>query len=152
MIVAEGQIDHGADGAGIVNDYRSFLNRADAQNRHVRLIDDGQAHQAAEGTWVGDGKGALLDVLRFELFRERAFGQITNSPLQSQKVFFLGMLDYGNDQSPIKSHGNADVDLAVKHYVCAVHGSVDRGEVAQGVRAGAHKERHEGELHLVLLL
>src|SRR5579863_7347035 len=62
VVVAEREVDDGADGDGIVavwvgDDERHFRDTADAHDGGVGLVDDGQAEDGAELAGIGDGEG-----------------------------------------------------------------------------------------------
>ena len=50
----------------------SLLHRADAQDRHLRLIDDGRREHAAEAAEIGDGERSALHFVGLELARAGA--------------------------------------------------------------------------------
>ncbi len=62
MVVAHAQVHHVADGYGIAmrgfDHHRAFFNSAHGQYGHLRLANDGCAHEAAERAYIGEGKGA----------------------------------------------------------------------------------------------
>ena len=91
MIVAERQVDDGADGDGVVavfvgDDQRLLGDSANAHNGGVGLIDDGQAKDRAELAGVGDGEGGAFDIFGLELLGAGAFAEIGDAALQAEEV------------------------------------------------------------------
>lgn len=66
--VVEGQreIDHRADGNRVVNDDRSFLYRAHAQDGALRLVDDWCGEQRAGNGVIGNRERPAFDFIRLE--------------------------------------------------------------------------------------
>ena len=67
MIEGQRQVTHRADGDGVIEHHRNFLDRADAENRYLRLIDHGRGEHAAEAAEVGDGEGSRLHFIGAKL-------------------------------------------------------------------------------------
>ena len=118
VVVAERQVDDGADGDGVVavfvgDDHRLLGDAADAHDGGVGLIDDGQAEDGAELAGVGDGESRAFDFFGLELLVAGALAEVGDAALQSEEVEVAGVLEDGNDESPIERDGDADVDVAV---------------------------------------
>src|ERR1035437_2603770 len=157
MVVAQGEMNDRTNGDGIraivVGDYHGLLgDAADAHDGHVRLIDDGQAEDGAKLAGVGDGEGCTFDVRRHELLCTGAFAEVGDAALQSEEVELVGVLENGDDESPIERNGDAGVDVLVVADAIAFERAVDDGILLQGDDGGAHKERHEGTPRAVALL
>ena len=81
MIKAEREIRH-VPNCDVVftvrrrENFGAFLDFADTQNSHLRLIDDGGAKQSAKHARVSDRESAASNFVRLELFGARAFGQV----------------------------------------------------------------------------
>src|SRR5262249_3271211 len=78
MVVAETEVTHRPDCNGIVHDHRALFNRADAEDRDLRLVDQRQAVQRAEHTWVRDRESPTLHFFGTELLRARARREIVD--------------------------------------------------------------------------
>ena len=52
-----------------------LLDSSDCEYRHLRLHDDRSAHHIAEGADIGQGEGAALDLIGFQLAFPGAVGQ-----------------------------------------------------------------------------
>src|ERR1035441_1333939 len=157
MVVAQREVNDGTDGDGIravfVGDHQGlFGDAADAHDGHVRLIDDGQAEDGAKLAGVGDGEGCTFDVRRHELLCTGAFAEVGDAALQSEEVELVGVLENGDDESPIERDGDAGVDVLVVTDAIAFERTVDDGILLQGDDGGAHKERHEGKPRAIALL
>jgi hypothetical protein len=116
VVVAEREVNDGADGDGIVaffigDDQRLLGDAADAHDRRVRLIDDGQAEDGAELAGVGDGEGGAFDIFGLELLAAGALAEVGDAALQAEEVEVSGILEDGDDESPVEGDGDADVDV-----------------------------------------
>src|SRR5450759_688422 len=156
MVIAQREVNDGTDGDGIctvfVGDHHGlFGDTADAHDGHVRLVDDGQAEDGAKLAGVGDGEGCTFDVRRHELLRTGALAEVSDAALQSEEVEFVGVLENGDNESPIERDGDAGVDVLVVADAVAFERAVDDRILLQGDDGGTHKERHEGEPRAVAL-
>src|SRR5258705_2914739 len=66
MVVTEREVGHRPDADGVVDDDGAFLDRADAQNRHLWLVDDRNPELRAELAGVGDREGTAVYFVRIE--------------------------------------------------------------------------------------
>ena len=85
-------------------------------------------------------------------FVRARFAEIGDAALQSEEVQVVGVLQDGNNQSPIERDGDADVYVAVVTDAFAFHRCVNDGELLQGDDGRAHEKRHEGKAGAVALL
>src|SRR6266850_8409783 len=74
VVVAECYVTHGADGDGVVDDHGALFDGAEAENADVWLADDREAEEAPEDARIGDGEGAFLNFLGFELLIAGSLG------------------------------------------------------------------------------
>src|SRR5580700_608489 len=151
MVVADAEMHHGADGDGVVavfvgDDDGLLDDSADAHDGDLRLVDDRHAELGSKDAWVGDGEGATLHFVGLELLGAGALAEVADGALQSDEAALLGVLDHGNDQSPVEGYRDAEVDGRVVADVVAFHRRIDDGELAQSVNRGAREERREGQL------
>src|SRR5438132_1131163 len=109
MVVAEREIRHRPDRDRIVEYDGPLLDVADAQDRDLRLVDDGHPEERAEHAGVGDREGSAGDLLRLQLLAARAACQVGDGTAQAEQVAFVGVLDDRNDQPPVERDGNAAV-------------------------------------------
>ena len=86
---------------------------ADAEDRRLRLVDDGRAELLAEDAGVGEGKRPAGDFVRGELLAARAVGDVDDGARDAEEVLLLRLLDDRHDQSPVQRHRDADVDVLV---------------------------------------
>src|ERR1700734_888030 len=117
VIVAEREVNDGADGDGIVaffvgNHERLLGNAAYAHDRRVRLVDDGQTEDGAELAGVGNSESRTLDVFGLELLVAGAFAEIGDAALQAEEVEVSGIFEDGNDESPVEGNGDSNVDVS----------------------------------------
>jgi len=157
VIVAESEMDNGADGDGVVavgvgDDERHFGDAADAHDGGAGLVDDGQAEDGSELAGIGDGEGGTFDVFRLELFGAGALAEIGDTALQAEEVEVSGVLEDGDDEAPVEGDGDAQVDFGVVADVFAFDDGVDDGPLLNRDDGGADEEGHEGEADAVALL
>ena len=146
VVVAERQIPHRPDRDRIVDHDGTFLDVADAEDRHLRLVDDRHAEQRAEHAGIRDGERAAADFVRLELLRARARRQIRDRAAQAEQVLFVRVLDDGDDQPPVERDRDAEVDVLVIDDVVAVDRGVDDRHGAKRVDDGLQDERQKGQL------
>src|SRR5271156_6856075 len=157
VVVAEREVNDGADGDGIVaflvgDDEGLLGDAADAHDGSVGLVDDGQTEDGAELPGVGDGEGGTFDIFRLELLAAGAFAEVGDAALQAEEVEVAGVLEDGNDESPVEGDSDSKVDVAMVADVVAFDRSVDDWPLLHCDDGGAHEEWHEGEAHTVALL
>src|SRR5882762_7113505 len=150
-------MDDRTDGDGIitflVRDYqRLFSDSAHAHDGRVWLIDDGQTKDGAELAGVGDGEGGTFDVLGLELLVAGAFAEIGDAALQAEEVEVSGILEDGDDESPIEGHGDSDINVAVVTNAVTFERGIDDRPLLDRDDSSAHEERHEREADSVALL
>src|SRR5215218_2830069 len=85
VVVGQRQVDHRADRddlaeVGVLDDDRPLHHRADTEDRHLRLVDDRGVEQRAPAAGVGQREGAAPQLVRRDLVRAGALGQIRDLP------------------------------------------------------------------------
>src|SRR5260370_14695083 len=136
MVIAQSEVYDGTDGDGIravfVGDHEwLFGDTADAHDGHVRLVNDGQAEDGSKLAGVGDGEGGTFDVRRKEFLRTGALAEVGDAALQSEEVELVGVLENGDNESPIEGNGDARVHVLVVADVVAFERAVDAGILLQ---------------------
>ena|SRR5258708_5383552 len=111
-------MDNAPNGDGVVaffigHNQRLFGDPADAHDRRIGLIDDWESEDGTELAGVGDGEGGTFNVFGLEFFAAGAFAEIGDTALQTEKIQVTGVLENGDDESPIERDGDADVDVAM---------------------------------------
>ncbi len=134
------------------DDQRHLGDAADAHDCRVRLIDDRQAEDRAELAGVGNGEGRAFDFFRLELFVAGALAEVGDAALQAQEVQFVGVLEHGDDQSPVERDRDADIYVPVIANAIAFERSVHDRELLQADDRRAHEKWHEGQARAVALL
>src|SRR5579872_1756251 len=157
MVVAKSEVNDGADSDGVValfigNDHGLLGNATNAHDGGVRLVDDGQSEDGSELAGIGDREGRALDVLGLEFLGTSALAEISDATLQTEKIEISGVLQDGNDKSPIKRNGNTHVDVAVIADVVAIDVGINDWPLLQGHYSGTHEEWHEREACAMALL
>src|ERR1700682_4234795 len=107
MVVTQREVNDGTDGDGIcpvlVGDHQGlFGDTADAHDGDIRLVDDGQAEDGAKLAGVGNGEGGTFDISRHELLRTGSLSEVGDAALQSEEIELVGILENGDNESPIK--------------------------------------------------
>src|SRR6266478_1079135 len=156
MVVIQREVNDGGNYDGIraifVGDHQGLLgDTADTHDGHIRLVDDGQAEDGAKLAGVGNGEGGTFDVGRHELLRTGALAEVGDAALQSEEVELVGVLENGDDESPIKGDRDASVDVLVVADALAFERAVYDRILLQGDDGSAHKEWHEGKARAVTL-
>jgi hypothetical protein len=152
VVVPQREIRHRPDRYRLVDDDRTLFDRADAEDRHLRLVDDRHPELRAELPWIRDREGAALDVIRFQLLRARALGKVGDRAAEAEQVLLVGLFDHGNDEAAFKRHCDADVDVLAVDDVVAVERGIDDGKAPQRGDHGLGNERHIRQLRPTLLV
>ena len=157
VVVAERQVNDGADGDGIVtifigDDQWLLGDSADAQDGRVRLIDDGQTEDGAELAGVGDGEGGAFDIFGLQFLGAGALAEVGDAALQAEEVEVAGVFEDGDDESPVEGDGDANVDLSMVADAIAFERGVDYRPLLQRDDGGADEKWHKGETNAVALL
>src|ERR1035438_6857118 len=103
----------------------SLGDAAYAHDRRVRLIDDGQTEDCAELAGVGDRDSGTFDVFGLEFLAAGALTEVGDAALQAKEVEVTGVLEDGDDESPVEGDGDSHVDVAVVADVIAFERGVD---------------------------
>src|ERR1700676_894078 len=98
MIKRESQGGDGTNPDRVVDHYRFFLHSSQAQDGHLRLIDNRCGEYTAETPEVGDGERATLYFIGLQLAGTRARREIDNGALQAHHVLLIGVANYWYDQ------------------------------------------------------
>src|SRR5712671_887553 len=102
VIKTQREVCHLADGNVIFAVGRGqhlgpLLDLPNAENCHLRLVNDRRAKQAAKNAGVSNGEGAAANFVRLQLFRTRAIGQIIRCPGQARDREIIRTFNYRND-------------------------------------------------------
>ena len=149
VIDGERQVTHGAHAdrfqAFLFHHAYAALELADAQNGHLRLIDDdGSRQQAAAHPVIGNRECAAANILRRQLASPGRRNQLAQLQRHAEKIQLLRAVDHRHDQSAAPQ-GRADADIAVRvQGQCILLEACIHFRVrAQGPRAGRDKIRGE---------
>ena len=104
-----------------VSDDRLLGDTANAHDRHLWLVDDRHAELGSEDARVGDGERSALYLVGLELLGAGTFAEIGDGALQADEAALLGVLDDGDNESPVEGDGDAEVDGRVVADVVAFH-------------------------------
>ena len=134
------------------DDCRLLEQTTNTEDRRFWLVDHGSAELLAEDAGIGDGEGAFRHFIRLEFLAARTSCQIGDGASDAKKTALLGILDDGNDQTPVERDCDADVDVLVVANRIAFHGGIYDRHFAQATDDGAGDKGHVGQLDAVALL
>ena len=80
-----------------------------------------------------------------------ALAQIGDATLQAEEIQLVGILQHGNDQSPIERDRDPDIDVAMIANAFAFQRSVHDGKLLQRENRGTGEKWHEGQPGAVTL-
>ena len=106
----------------------------------------GVPSEGAEHAGIRDRERRALHFLRLQPLVARAIGEIVERAREAGEREIVGILDDGNDQSPVERNGDADVVLLAVDDVGAGHGGVEHRELLERVDDRLDDERQVGEL------
>ena len=78
MVETQLEVSHQTDGDRVIANHGALLDGAHAENRNLRLMDDGRAQKAAIEPRVRYRKGAAVDIVHAEVFGACALGEISD--------------------------------------------------------------------------
>ena len=134
VVVAERDVAHRPDRNRIVDHDRALLDRADAEDRDLRLIDQRQPVQRAKDPGVGDGERARPALRRDSASSLRArVARSSIARLRPSRFFSSAFLMTGHDKPIVERDRDAEVDVLLVDDVVAVDRGIDDRELAQRV-------------------
>ena len=93
------------------------------------MVHNGRKPGAANPTQICDGECTAFHIGRSQLFIFGLLGNLAQLHGQLDDVLFVHIPDNGNQQSPVRVHGNTDVDvLFIDNFL--------RGHINAGVELG----------------
>mmetsp|Transcript_22640 Transcript_22640/g.38841 ORF Transcript_22640/g.38841 Transcript_22640/m.38841 type:complete len:209 (+) Transcript_22640:151-777(+) len=151
MVIGQGQIHHGPDHNGVVDDHRTLVDGVHAQDGRLGGVDNRGGEEGAEHPPVGDGEGAAGHVVDGELVVLRLLPQIKDALLYVGEGEGVAVAEDGYDEAAGRGHRHRDVHIVTVNDVVAVDDCVDIGEVLKRDGGGLDEGGHESELDIVLL-
>ena len=96
----------------VLDDPRPLDERVGAEDRRLRLADDRRAVERAEPARIRDRERAALHVVRQQLLRARALGEVGDRARDAEQVEVLRVLDHRDDQAlaVLERDRDAEVD------------------------------------------
>ena len=152
MVVAHGEVVHGAHHDLAVFDHGAVFGGVHAQDGALRRVDDGGGHHGAEGAAVADGEGAAGHLFHTQLALRGFLAVIGDLLLDLGKAHLISVAQNGHHQAARRTDGDADVKVAVVDDVVAIHRRVEHREFFQRMHRRFDKEAHEAELDAMLFL
>src|SRR2546426_617662 len=128
----------------------ALLDRADAEDRHLGLVDDRCARVRPEHARVRDREGAALDLVGRELLGPRALPQVVDRARQTAERQLVGALHDGHDEPPIERYRDPDVHIATVDDVVARDRGVHHRMFPQILGTRLRDEREVREIHAAL--
>src|SRR5581483_10600768 len=123
----------------------TLLDRADAHDRDLRLVNDGRAQQRPENAGVRDRERALFHFLGLEALGARPVREVVQLARNADHAQLIRVLDDRNDQAPVERDGDSNVVLLAVDHIVAGDRRIQRRELTQTVDRGLDDERHERE-------
>src|SRR3546814_148465 len=108
--------------------------------------------RSAEGTAIGDGERAALQIVQRELVVARLGGVIGDGLFDIGEAHVLHVAQHRRHQALVGRHGDRDVLVAVVDHVVAVDRGVDERVALERFGGGLDEEAHEAELDAVFFL
>ena len=136
MVRAEGQRHHvtGPEGA-VVADHGPALERADGEDRRLRLVDHRGEARDAEHAEVGHREGAAAQVVGRQLAVARGLGEAPGVGRDGADRLDVRVEDDRDQKGALGRDGDPDVDPAVALGGPVPERAVDARVLAQGLRA-----------------
>ena len=97
----------------------------DAEDRHLRPVDDRRKAATADATEVGDREGSALHFIRSQPFRARAVGEVIERYRNLSQILRVGIADDRYQKTTLGVHSDPDVDRVAEDHFLPCH--VDRG-------------------------
>src|SRR5579872_509982 len=127
MVIADGQVHHGANDDLPVYDHGSFLDLVHAEDGGLGNIDNGRGHQAAEDASVGNGESAPLHFVHAELVVAGLGGEFDHFLFDFGHAETFSVADHRHYQSLGCGHGNGDITVIMIDQFVAVDIGIDSG-------------------------
>ena len=149
MIVAEGQIHHGADDDLSINGHGALLDAVHAEDRALRRVEDGRAQERAVDAAVGDGEDAAGEVadLEFAVFGFFRVGE--DVEFEVGEGFFVAVVEDGNNEAAFGADGDADVVVVLVDDFVALDADVDAWDGFESFDDGFDEKGHEAEFDAI---
>ena len=130
-----------------IHDAYPAFDLADAEDRHLRLIDDdGRREQASADAVIRDGEGAAAHLLRPQPAGTRGAHELAEARRELRQTHVLRPMDHRHDETLVaERRADADVRVRVKLERVLVERRVQRRVREQGTRASGHEVGGEGE-------
>lgn len=151
VVVGHGEEHHLSDSDDVAvfrfDDGRFFSDSAYGHDSYLGLVNDGRAHDITEGSDVGEGEGATLNFVWFELVDSGAVGEVVDGFGQAGEVELVGVFNYGHDEvAGRQGCGHSDINFFFYDNAGAVHRHVDEGKIADGFSDGFDEDGGVGNV------
>ncbi|CAN4037916.1 Ribose transport system permease protein rbsC, partial [Dysosmobacter welbionis] len=151
VVGSQAQVHHGPDHDLAVAHHRGIHHVAHAQNRQLRLVDDGREAGDAIGPEAGDGEGAAGHVLHAQLAGAGGLDQSLRLLGDLCQGLLLAVLHIGHDQAIALGDRQAHVHVLVAGQHIVREAGVHVGELGQGLGNHLHQDVVVGQLDPLLL-
>jgi hypothetical protein len=95
VVIAEGQIHHGADDHLTIDGHRALLDAVHAEDGALWWIDDRGAQEGTIDAAVGDGEHTASEIADLELAVFGFFGVVEDVLLELSEGFLVAIFEYG---------------------------------------------------------
>jgi len=119
---------------------------ADAENRHLRVVDDRRGEEAGELPRARHGEGRAANLLGLQRALACAVGKTSDLRVDLLHRLRVAAPDHRDDEALFRLDGHSDVVAVEVDDLVPLEARVQLRELAEGVGARLHDCRHE-ELH-----
>ena len=130
-----------------------LANGTQGEDANLRLIDDGRAHDVAEGADVGHGVCSASGIIRLELSISCSVSEVVDPRSQTDQTQLVRVVNDRHDQiAGRQRRRHAQIDLLLDDNPVAVNTGIDAREIPNGLDNGLSNQRRESQFGSVRLL
>src|SRR6266536_871855 len=152
MVVGEREIHHGTHGddlaeCPVVHHNRPLHDGTGAQDRHLRLVDDGCVEEYAPAARIRKRERSAAQLVRADLTGPGTPGQIVDLSGEAANVEVTGVADHRYDETALGVHSDPEMFGIVKgdFSLLRVDDGVQLRVQLERLNRGEREERHEGK-------
>src|SRR5688500_5181998 len=152
VVIGKRDVHHRPDLDFAGDRHRAVLRLVKPENPYLRVVDDRSRDQRSEDSAIRDRKCSAGQVVHVELSVARALGDSGDLAAYVENPFRMRVLDVGNDEACVGRDGNSHIHVMSEDDRVAIYLRVNDWKAFERHARGLHEERHECQLHAVLLL
>ena len=145
VVVAHGEVHHGADFDLAIDGDGTLLDGVHAEDSALWRIEDGRAEETAVDAAVGDGEDTALEVFDGDFAVAGLDGVVGEVFFGLAEGFLIAVAEDWDDEAFFGADGDADVEVIIEDDVIAIDAAVDLGDGFEGFGDGLDEEGHEAE-------